>query len=172
MRKHLSVVLFLLWKTELGKIRLRFLSARLPNGVLCVLYDVVELSHDVTMCCVLVSCVDGLAVLQLWVHLHHHRVCHLHILQSGFSLYPTTSRYTVEPPTTLSITHTQTEKCQFCWRCWYSVCLISSRKRWLRGEKAETAEQKAESDHQAGWAETIMENHGSLQQLWITAAFS
>lgn len=50
--------------TELGKMRIRLLSARLPNGVLCVLYHMVELSHDVTMCSVLVSCVDGSAILQ------------------------------------------------------------------------------------------------------------
>lgn len=140
--KHPSVVLFLLWRQESGKMRIRFLS--------------------------LVICVDGRAVLQLWVHLHHHCVFRLHILQSGFSLFPTTSRYTVEPPATLSITHTL-KNASFVDPA-DAVCLISSRKRWLRGEKAETVAQKAESDHQAGRAETIAENQGSLQQLWFTVS--
>lgn len=54
--------------------------------------------NNAITCFVLGSCVDGPAILWLWVDLHRHCVLHLLALHLGFSVYPSRSRtlrYTV-----------------------------------------------------------------------------
>lgn len=104
-----------------------------------------------------VSYVDGPAGLWLWVNLHYYCLHRLHTLQRGLSLFPTRTRYR---PTD---TNTHAHRCQF-FSAADIVCLPSSRKRRLWGEKVKnTTHKKAEAEghRQAGRADAVTNSRWS-----------